>query len=135
VSLIKGASSKARSPGQNAFAGSFRVTNTSSATRSVTAFTIEFSNPVILSSARVDAVRNGVRVATATVVSPSSSAQFALNQSVAIKSGKSLKLKLNARMTSGPSGAQTAQSVNAITTSPAASFTGMPVALGAVKLR
>jgi hypothetical protein len=119
--------------GQNIFAGKFRLTNTSGATESIQRATIGFSNTDIIASARLVAIKAGIVVASATVVSPSSSSEFVLNKSIAVKNGKGLNFKLTVKFGSGASGTPTTtQTVTAITSSPAKSFSGMPGALGTV---
>ncbi|MGH7948488.1 MAG: hypothetical protein ACREQF_04620, partial [Candidatus Binataceae bacterium] len=132
VALTKPGNGSARA-GQNILGGNFRVVNTSGATESFQRVTIGFSNPALLASARLVAIRAGIVVASATVVAPSSSSEFALNKSVALKNGKPLNFRLTMKFGSAASGTSTTtQRATAITSSPAKSFSGLPLTLGTV---
>ena|GEM_PF-3105388 len=136
LSVLRPSLSVARG-GRVVFAGKWQVTNTSSAWESIQGATISFSNPAMVSLARLLALRGGQVVGSARVWAPSASTMLVLPRPLPVHPGRSLQFVLQVKLARALSPAEvSAQQVEQIQFSGTdTAVAGLPGVLGTVTAR
>lgn len=136
LGVLRPSSSLARG-GRLAFAGKWQVTNISSGWESIQGARISFSNPPMVSLARLLALRGGRVVGTVRAWAPSASTTFVLQRPLPVHAGRALQFVLQVKLVRALSPAEvSAQQVEQILFSGTdTAVAGLPGVLGTVTAR